>query len=822
MRTLSVAVLCVAFVSVSNADERRFVTNERLVLGTESNRTASVRIADVNGDKKLDVIVANGRHWPQQNYVFLNQGRARFTIQRGIGLDRRTSYATEPADLDGDGDIDIAVGNDMAGSPVLLNSGRGFFVNAHEFGTVSSVRSLTLADIDSDGDIDILTTCRGRANQISLNDGRGAFKMGGTFGTQRDSTIDVAVVDWNQDGHLDLVLANRDSQPNSVLLNDGELKFAKTVRLGEKSEQTRAIAIADMNGDSHPDIVTGNIGEPNRIFFGDGKGGVASTATYGREDGRTYTLVVADMDNDGDHDIVAGNVGQPNAVYFNNGKGTAFESVPFGDPANATYSVDTGDLNGDGFADIAVANSDARNRAFLNLPKSGARQRSARGATAVGSRTAKPSSTVAAVDGKKGWTTFRGSDGTGVANGQAIRAKWNAGKEPEGILWSVDVPGLAHASPVISGNRIYVATAIAADGAAPLKVGRGGKPDAADDSGEQEWAVICFDRKNGEELWRKTARQGKPRATRHVKATHANTSIAIDGDNLIAFFGSEGIYCYDLDGNQKWGRDLGVIDISKYGIGWGYASSPTIHGDRIAIVCDDPKNPFVAALRLSDGEEVWRTSRKDICVRSWGTPFVHATADRTQAVVNGWPWIVSYDLTDGSEIWKIKGGGDNPVPTPFEANGWIYITNAHGAQSPIFVVKPGAKGDITPPEDSGKNESVIWSTRKGGSYMSTPVVYGDHLYLGNTNGVLRCFNAKTGEKVYEQRLGSGAAIYSSLVAADGKIICASENGSVYVVKAGAEFELLAKNDMGEPLFATPAIADGVLYLRTTKRLVAIQ
>ena len=129
---------------------------------------------------------------------------------------------------------------------------------------------------------------------------------------------------------------------------------------------------------------------------------------------------------------------------------------------------------------------------------------------------------------------------------------------------------------------------------------------------------------------------------------------------------------------------------------------------------------------------------------------------------------MSYDITTGDELWRIKGGGDNPVPTPFEANGLIYITNAHGAESPIFAVKPGGNGDITPPTETGSNDSVVWSTRRGGSYMSTPVVYGDYLYLGNTNGVLRCFHAATGEKIYEERLGSGASIYSSLVAADGQ------------------------------------------------------
>ncbi|MCP4785905.1 MAG: PQQ-binding-like beta-propeller repeat protein [Fuerstiella sp.] len=431
------------------------------------------------------------------------------------------------------------------------------------------------------------------------------------------------------------------------------------------------------------------------------------------------------------------------------------------------------------------------------------------------------------------WPSFRGPGGDGVADGFPVRSEWNADAQAgnvAGVLWRTEVPGLSHSSPVVSGNRIFLATAIASDGKAPLKVGRGGRPDAADDNGEQSWVVLCYDKLTGAELWRRIACQRQPRSTRHAKATHANTSVAVAGNNAVAFFGSEGLHCYDLDGTLKWSRDLGVINISKYGIGWGYASSPAIHKDYIAIVCDDPENPFVATLRLSDGEEIWRVSRQDICVRSWGTPFIHSTPKRTQVVINGWPWIVSYNLKTGDELWRIRGGGDNPVPTPFEAHGLIYVTSAHGAQSPIFVVRPEANGDISPPDDTDGEEeeeedsstAIVWSTTRGGAYMSTPVVYGDYLYLGNPNGVVRCFHALTGEKIYEQRLGTGATILASLVAAEGKIYCASENGTVYVVAAGPEFKVEAQNKMGQPCFATPAISEGVLFFRTTESLLAIK
>lgn len=391
-----------------------------------------------------------------------------------------------------------------------------------------------------------------------------------------------------------------------------------------------------------------------------------------------------------------------------------------------------------------------------------------------------------------------------------------------GVRWRVPVPGLGHSSPIVWRDRIYLPTAVRKSGKAPLKVGpTGGEPTAAEDNDEQSWVVLCYSSQSGAQLWQKVAHQAPPRATRHEKATHANTTMATDGEHLVAFFGSEGLYCYNLYGRLLWSRDLGVINISKYGIGWGYGSSPSIYQDRLALVCDDPANPFITVLKLSDGKDVWRVSRKGVCERSWGTPLICVGKSRTQVIANGWPWITSYDLETGQEIWRLRGGGDNPIPSPFEANGWIYVTSAHGGKAPIFVVRPDARGDISLAEDATSNSAIIWGSQQGGSYISTPVVYGDYIYFGNTNGVIRCFASLTGKKIYEERLNPDASIYASLVAADGKVFCTSENGDVYVVKAGPEFQIIARNRMGAPCYATPAISQGVLYFRTTENLIAI-
>lgn len=348
-------------------------------LGGGSELTASVSLGDVNGDGALDVVVANGRHWPGQNRVYLNDGRAGFTLARRLGEEEAGSYAVPLADFDGDGDLDVAVGNDRTRNLVFLNDGAGRFTAGATFGTPSSTRSLTLADLDGDGQTDILVVNRGRQNFVYYGNGSGAFGAGVPFGAGDDSTIDVAAADLDGDGDLDLVLANRDGGANTIHWNDGG-SLGRVSGYGTGSDETRGAAVGDVDGDDRPDIVTANIGEANAVYFGDGSGGFGRSLPFGSDDDQSYAVRLEDLDLDGDLDIVVANVGAQNAVYFNRGSelmgsgetpapGAArgFVEFRFGCADCATYGLAVGDLNGDGFPEIVTANSGAPNGVFANV-----------------------------------------------------------------------------------------------------------------------------------------------------------------------------------------------------------------------------------------------------------------------------------------------------------------------------------------------------------------------------------------------------------------------------------------------------------------------
>lgn len=417
------------------------------------------------------------------------------------------------------------------------------------------------------------------------------------------------------------------------------------------------------------------------------------------------------------------------------------------------------------------------------------------------------------------WPAFRGPGHAGLAPGK-LPTEWNcdpAAGPDKNIAWKTPLPGIGHASPILLGDRIYLLTAEGDDPAQrTLKLGLYGDIKPADDNGVQTWFLLCLDRRTGREIFRKSFRKQKPGSVRHTMATHANSTLASDGANLVASLGADGLYCFDKSGKVLWQADLGNLHLGMYGADWGYSSSAAIWKNRVFVTCDDIKDPFFAAYDLKTGKQVYRISRKGVSERSWSTPFVMDHPDGAQVITNGYPWIVAYSAATGEEIWRLAGGGDIPVPTPFVAGGLLYITNGHGGKTPVYAIRPSARGNIT------GTEHVAWTVEQGGAYLSTPVVYQGNIYLVNFNGVIRCFDATTGKKHFEQRLGAETmAVAASLVAGDGKVYVPTQDGDMLVLAAGNEFRQLAKNPMGAGLMATPAIGDESLYVRTTTQLVAV-
>jgi outer membrane protein assembly factor BamB len=420
------------------------------------------------------------------------------------------------------------------------------------------------------------------------------------------------------------------------------------------------------------------------------------------------------------------------------------------------------------------------------------------------------------------WPSFRGPGAVGVAAGPPAPATWDV---PGGrnVRWRVPVPGLGHSSPIIWGGQLCTASAVGGVPNPELKVGLYGDVTPVVDRTPHTWLVMCYDKATGRKLWERTAHTGVPRVKRHPKSTHASSTLATDGRYVVAFFGSEGLYAYDMKGALAWKKDFGLLDSGFFiapDAQWGFGSSPVIHDGRVIVQADVQKGSFVAALDLATGREIWRTPRND--VPTWSTPLVLVEAGRSQVVVNGWKHIGGYDLATGGELWRMTGGGDIPVPTPIVAHGLIFITNAHGRMAPIYAVRPAATGDITLQEGETSNEHVAWSQPRDGGYMQTPIVYGDVLYVCRDNGVLGAYDARTGKRHYQARLGDGRTGFSaSPVASGDRIYFTSEEGDVHVVKAGAVFEELGVNPLGEVAMATPAISEGVMYFRTRSHLIAV-
>lgn len=416
------------------------------------------------------------------------------------------------------------------------------------------------------------------------------------------------------------------------------------------------------------------------------------------------------------------------------------------------------------------------------------------------------------------WPQFRGPGAQGVAEKQNLPVSWDVASG-RNIAWKTAIPGLGLSSPIVWGSQVFVTTAVSSDPAMVFEATLKGELDRRQDGAEQEFRVLALDKKSGRVVWNVLAGKTKPRVLRHPHNSYASPTPATDGKYLVAFFGSEGLYCFDLKGKLLWKKDLGAMDQGAFDLPdyqWGSAASPVLWQGKVYLQVDMHKGSFLAAFDSASGRELWRTPRDSM--PSWSSPTIVEGPKRTELVANGVEHVCGYDAETGRELWRLKGTSMISVPTPFVANGLIYVFSGYSRNiRRAYAIRPGATGDIT-----SSKESIAWM-REEAPYLSTPVIVGKQLFTYSTRGgIMASYNALTGVTLYQQRLGVGTPASASMVAADGVVYAANEDGEVYVFRPGAKYEQVAVNPMGETVMATPAISDGTLFIRGARHLFAVR
>lgn len=417
------------------------------------------------------------------------------------------------------------------------------------------------------------------------------------------------------------------------------------------------------------------------------------------------------------------------------------------------------------------------------------------------------------------WPQFRGADSRGVMEDSRFPDRWS---ETENIVWKVPVAGRGWSSPIVVGNRVFVTTVVRAEGkpeeAKPGLYFGGNRltpPDVA-----LEWQLICFGLRDGRQLWKRTLHKGKPQTPRHIKNSYASETPVTDGERVYALFGDVGLYCLTVEGEPVWSKALPPV---KTRFGWGTASSPVLHDERLYLVSDSEDASYLAAFDKVTGDEIWKVTRDE--KSNWATPFVWENDQRTEIITPGTGRIRSYGL-DGKLLYQLGGCSSITIGTPYAAHGLLFVSSGYvlDAKKPIFAIRPGAKGDISLDEKETSNAHIAWCQKQAAPYNPTTLVYRDQLYVLLDRGLMTSYDARTGEPVYgRQRLPNGRAFTASPWAANGKIFCLNEFGETFVIRAGREFELLHTNrlETEDLSMSTSAIAGDRLLLRTGENLYCI-
>jgi outer membrane protein assembly factor BamB len=410
------------------------------------------------------------------------------------------------------------------------------------------------------------------------------------------------------------------------------------------------------------------------------------------------------------------------------------------------------------------------------------------------------------------WHQWRGPLANGTAPHADPPVKWS---ETSHIKWKVAIPGEGSASPIIWGDRVFLLTAIRTERTADVLPKLEKEPPGGYKTERPKnfyrFDVLCLDRQTGRTRWQRTATEALPHEGRQDSNTYASASPSTDGERLYVSFGSRGIYCYDLQGNLQWKRDLGQMITRS---GWGEGASPTLYADSLVVNWDHEGQCFLTVLDTKTGKSRWKVDRDEIT--SWATPLVVPRDRGAQIVVNATKRITGYDLASGRTLWQCGGQTVNVIPSPVQFEDTAIVMSGYQGTA-AYAIPLGSVGDVT------GSDRVAWHYGAGTPYVPSPLLVGDRLYF--TKGmtpILTCLNARTGKPLMEaQRLPNLKYLYASPVAAKGRVYFIGREGVALVIKDQPTLEVLAENHLDDGFDASPAIVGRDLFLRGKKHLYCI-
>jgi len=384
------------------------------------------------------------------------------------------------------------------------------------------------------------------------------------------------------------------------------------------------------------------------------------------------------------------------------------------------------------------------------------------------------------------WPQWRGPRGDGRSTETALPTTWS---KTENVVWRTPLPGAGHASPVVCNGKVFTVAANAET---------------------QERLLLCLDRATGKILWQQAVLKA-PMERLHRENSHASSTPACDGERVFCTFldGTEVVVAaYDLAGKQLWLKRPGVFASVH-----GFSSTPVLFRDKVIVNCDHDGAGYIVALARTDGRELWRIERPNR-TRSYCTPLIREAAGRTQMVLSGSKCIASYDPDTGQQLWIVDGPTDQFVASPVfsEKTGLFYITGGF-PEHHVMAIRPNGRGNVT-------DSHVVWHHRAaaGVAYVPSPIIAGDFFLLTDDRGFAHAFDAQTGAIVWNERF---ARTHASIVSAAGLLYFLDDNGVCRVVKPADKFAVVATNTLGEPTYASPALSNGQIFLRTDQALYCI-